>query len=390
MARRGDRRQAQEATRRRSCSSHPCESRVKGEWMRVQPGKLTIPADAIVEVENEPSPELFAQHGAALTSLLRLALLSGTELTLPTALQLVLDTAQTLVNSDRQLICFAPAQAPQAWERLGHGIELGTVPEENVLNAWVGHVGKPVLVTRGRNVEVDAYLDRLQAKVAAAVPLFLQHGWAGSLQLFRIAERHFNETEARLTWILSLLAENQMAAIESMRQLTQLASTDYLTGLRARGYFERALEQEVHRCLRRSSPSGLLLLDLDDFKAVNDRWGHQAGDDVLRQFARLLPLGLREVDTVARFGGDEFALILPDTGAEGLRLVAERVSESVEQFRFRLPECEQDLHLHLSLGQAVCPDQGRSAEQVLRAADASLYEAKRHKQPLWHGVRHAS
>ncbi|MGH9413249.1 MAG: GGDEF domain-containing protein [Terriglobales bacterium] len=357
--------------------------------MNAPSGRPVMAGGHIVEVESEPSAEMFVQHGSALTGLLRMALLSGAEMTLPTALQLVLDSAQAVVTSEAQVITFNPAHAPEGRHTLTHGVDRAVVPDDSTLNLWAKLAAKPVIVERGLDAQVDGYLDRLHAQYAAAVPLFVQHDWAGSLQLFRNSGPRFSETEARLLWILSLLAENQIGAIESMRQLVQLASTDYLTGQRARGYFERALEQEVHRSLRRSSPCGLLLLDLDNFKSVNDHWGHHAGDEVLRQFAQILPLGLREVDTVARFGGDEFALILPDTGRDGLDLVARRMCEQVEQHNFAIQGTNLALHLSLSLGLAICPDHARTSESLLRTADAELYKVKRQKRPLWSGLQQA-
>src|SRR6185437_7284142 len=176
------------------------------------------------------------------------------------------------------------------------------------------------------------------AGFAVASPLYIEHDWAGSLQMFRSSAAAFTAEDARLLWILTLLAENQMARIRSLQQLMHLAYTDFLTGLRTRGYFEQALEQAVHGSFRHSAPCGLVLVDLDNFKAVNDTYGHPAGDSVLRQFASTLGHEMREVDTVARFGGDEFALILPDTGEDGVRLVLDRLRVSLQNTRFRLPD----------------------------------------------------
>ncbi|MGH9474958.1 MAG: diguanylate cyclase [Terriglobales bacterium] len=348
-----------------------------------------VPSHAVVEAKSEPNAEMLARHAPAVAGLLRMALLSGTEMTLPTAVQLVLDVSVAVVECDRRLLLFAPEQDSSTRLRLCHGFETVDIPEDNLLHAWVGQAGKPVLAFPGLAREMDRYLEQMQASAALAAPLFLQHGWVGSIQLFRTGGRAFSDPEAQLLWLLSLLAENQMAAIESIQQLTRVASTDYLTGLRARGYFERALEQEVHRSLRRSSPCGLLLVDLDDFKSVNDHFGHHAGDAVLREFARILPHGTREVDTVARFGGDEFALILPDTGSDGLHLVRERIQTAVALHRFAVPRAEVTLQLGLSLGHAVCPKDAKTPEALLRVADAVLYQSKQRRAPPWQDLRQA-
>lgn len=172
------------------------------------------------------------------------------------------------------------------------------------------------------------------------------------------------------------MAENQLAHIQSVARLTHVAYTDYLTGLRARGYFEEALEQEVHRALRQSSLCGLLLLDLDGFKSVNDCYGHHAGDDVLRQFAHILTHDLRDVDTAARYGGDEFGVILPDSNVAGVRLVAHRIHDDFRRHPFRIPESDLKVQLGLSIGVALCPNDEHTGRRLLRAADTALYQAK--------------
>ena len=358
--------------------------------MNAEPG--TIPPRAIVEVVSEPTPELFEQNLGALTSLLRLALLSGTEMTLPTALRLLLDAAQTVVASDRQLVILHDRRASGAPLQAAGHFDPPPIPgqEENLMHRWVGRAGKPVVAQAGQSAEMDGFLQRVGARSAAATPLFLEHEWAGSVQLFRGGDTPFGPTDGRLLWLLSLLAESQMARIHIVQQLTHMAFTDYLTGLRARGYFEQALEQEVHRSVRRSGSCGLLLADLDGFKAVNDYYGHPAGDEVLRQFARVLTRDMRDIDTVARFGGDEFAIILPDVDDAGARFVATRVREAVRNAIFRIPESGAEVRLTLSLGVALCPGDERSPDQLIRAADLALYQAKQRGKDrpfFWHEMR---
>jgi diguanylate cyclase (GGDEF)-like protein len=362
--------------------------------MANSPELMRVPPQAVIEVVSEPNVELFAQHLGGLTGLLRMALLSGVEMSLPTALHLVLDISQSVVRADSELMIYANPDEPGTRLQVQRGLEPAPPPpEENLLHAWVGQTAKPLLASTGLDAAMDAFLARMGARHAIAVPMFLKHAWSGSLQLYRVDGESFDVTEGRLLWFLSLLAENQLVRIQSMAQLTQVAYTDYLTGLRARGYFEEALEQEVHRAVRQSSLCGLLLIDLDNFKSINDRYGHHAGDHVLRQFARILTHELREVDTAARYGGDEFGVILPDTTEAGVRMVAHRIRDAVRRHAFRVPETDAEASLGLSIGVALCPTDERSGRQLLRAADFALYQAKQRgkDRPLfWRELKQAS
>jgi diguanylate cyclase (GGDEF)-like protein len=338
---------------------------------------LPIPARAILEISDEPNPTLFEKRLDSLLGLLRLALRAELEQSLPTGLRVLLDLAQNVVQSDRQLVVFSDRQGHDSQLVLGRRFDPPEVPEvrTNLLHGWSAELCKPLLVERGWDGEMDGFLDRVGATAALAAPLFLERDFTGSIQLFRTVGG-FTAADAHLLWFLSLLAENQVMRIRMVQRLTRAAYTDFLTGLRTRGYFEQALEQEVRRAQRKATSCCLLLIDLDNFKQVNDRFGHHAGDDVLRQFARILAHDMRDIDTVARFGGDEFSVILPDTNQEGAHFVAARIREGVRNHRFAIPDDEAKLQINLSIGIALCPGNEITPQQLLRAADAALYQAK--------------
>jgi len=160
---------------------------------------------------------------------------------------------------------------------------------------------------------------------------------------------------------------------EANTRLAQLAVTDGLTGLYNHRHLHERLALEVERSQRSGLPLSLLMLDVDHFKQFNDTYGHPAGDEVLRQLARVLNDARRANDVVARYGGEEFALILVDTAK-----FTERVRERIEAHDFSdaFPKNKKNA-ISVSIGVATFPDDGSDAEGLVRAADTALYAAKR-------------
>ncbi len=169
-------------------------------------------------------------------------------------------------------------------------------------------------------------------------------------------------------------------AIETIRlheQVRQLSVTDGLTQIFNRRYFEKFLADEVERSRRYKHPCGVLYMDLDHFKEVNDKFGHPVGDELLKNVAQILRKTLRNIDVVARLGGDEFGVILPETPAQDVILVAERLLNMIEKARAPLKELEACLHpVTFSIGVATFPDSADKPNDLVRMADKSLYEAK--------------
>lgn len=169
---------------------------------------------------------------------------------------------------------------------------------------------------------------------------------------------------------LSSLKEHWAAAQAQAVTLRRLAETDYLTGLPNRREATARVEREIQRCLRYGAPLSLLLLDLDDFKGVNDRYGHEAGDRALERTAKQLLAVLRSTDVCGRWGGEEFLVALPGVELKGGVEAAERLRRSLAESR------EPGPALTASFGvTAFVP--GDSVESMVRRADGALYEAKR-------------
>jgi diguanylate cyclase (GGDEF)-like protein len=177
---------------------------------------------------------------------------------------------------------------------------------------------------------------------------------------------------------LSSLAAQAVIALDNARLhriVERQARVDGLTGLANRRQLEDQLATELSRVERFGGTLAVVLADLDDFKRVNDRYGHPAGDVVLREFARTLEEGSRDIDTVGRWGGEEFVLLLPGTNLDGAAQLAERIRRSLEE-RLIHAGGEGPIPTTASFGVAAFSAPA-TAEAVLAAADSALYAAKR-------------
>jgi diguanylate cyclase (GGDEF)-like protein len=161
----------------------------------------------------------------------------------------------------------------------------------------------------------------------------------------------------------------------ALQRAEALSVTDDLTRLYNTRYLNLVLRRETKRASRSGRPLSLLFLDLDGFKKVNDRHGHLAGSKALVEAAAIIRTCARETDVVARFGGDEFSLILPDTGREGAVSVAMRIRDRIRAAKF-LASDGLAVHLTASIGVATLPDAAASAEELLQAADMAMYRVK--------------
>lgn len=188
--------------------------------------------------------------------------------------------------------------------------------------------------------------------------------------VIEVAERLAAEQERK-----SALEETRRRLRHQNGMLRELAVVDELTGLHNRRYLDRRLDYEIERFERYHHPLAVGLVDVDFFKRVNDTHGHGAGDDVLRQLARVATEQVRRVDLVGRYGGEEFALVLPDTDREGAETAVERFRAAVAAHPFETTA--GPLKITISAGVAcVASDWRGDKESLLRAADRALYQAK--------------
>ena len=176
--------------------------------------------------------------------------------------------------------------------------------------------------------------------------------------------------------------EQERARVRSeLARTRELAMVDELTGLANRRALEGILPEEVERALRHGRPLSILMADVDHFKKINDTYGHPAGDEVLRQMARLLTHKLRAIDKAARYGGEELLVVLPETELAEAQQVAERFRTAVEEHRFVVDPKDDEppisLRMTASVGVAALPESADTLERLVEVADRALYDAKR-------------
>jgi two-component system cell cycle response regulator len=160
-------------------------------------------------------------------------------------------------------------------------------------------------------------------------------------------------------------------------QLQQLAVTDGLTGLYNYQYFKHKIQIEVSRSQRHGLPVSLLMMDIDFFKMYNDHFGHPLGDRILRRFSNLLFEHVRQIDILSRYGGEEFALILPGTSKENAKIVAEKLRTLIEKSYFPLSEKLPFGRVTMSVGVSCFPTDAKNEEELIHLADQALYSAKK-------------
>jgi diguanylate cyclase (GGDEF)-like protein len=284
-------------------------------------------------------------------------------------LEIVVDSAVQLARAEGARLLVADEGTDVLVEQLRRG-ELG---------AAAGLLDAPVRY--GEGIEGRALQTR-QAVIGdepvplLAAPLVAEERVLGLLTLVGDPARPFGRDDAER--VGSLVGQGAVA-IENARLhrlIQKQAKTDPLTQLLNRREFEEQLAREVERAQRFGTPVGLVVLDLDDFKLINDRFGHLAGDGVLKAAAGAIRQCTREIDQPARWGGEEFAVILPHTGLDGAARLAERLRQAIAERQIPTPD-GRSVRVTASFGVAALPGSGTTQVELTAAADDAVYRSKR-------------
>jgi diguanylate cyclase (GGDEF)-like protein len=279
-----------------------------------------------------------------------------------------------MVDEARRELRFEVAMGGKAQEVAGFRVRMG-----EGIAGWVAQSGKPVIandVRRDRRFarRFDSET-RFSTRSVLCAPLIARGRTIGVVQV--INRRGGGFTRADLALLLTLV-EPCAIAIENavlFQRAEQLTITDDLTGLFNSRYLGLQLGREIKRSRRQATRLSVIFLDLDGFKGVNDRHGHIAGSATLAEMGALLQGCVRESDTLARYGGDEFVVLLPETAPEGALLIAERIRAAIEEHVFLGGEGLAE-RLSASVGVATYPDHADSAELLIRMADQAMYHVK--------------
>lgn len=332
-------------------------------------------------------------------SLSRLGQTLSSSLDLNRTLAVVVETAKETLDADGALLMLLTPGRDVLYAKVGRGVE-PPVARLALGEGVAGHVaktGSAVLLPAGDGPAPQPAAGEPPAGSRLAVPLLGRGRTLGVLVLLRgDSARPFTsrdlETIRSFAVQASVAVENVMLHQEAQR----LSVTDGLTGLWNFRYFQLQAEREVESASRFERELALAIVDIDHFKDVNDRYGHQVGDAVLVEIARRIRAATRVPDVVARYGGEEFAILLPDTDLRGGMATAERIRAAVAAAPVALadpgaPDARPDtggaghdgdtpgagLAVTCSAGVAVFPTHGRTVASLLRSADAAMYEAKR-------------
>jgi len=257
---------------------------------------------------------------------------------------------------------------------------LSSVKEMKLGDGLAGRAARskrPVVVRDvSKRVGMDApVFEREGVRSMASIPILAKDSLVGVMCLGCVASRLFDDEELRL---LEAIASQVGVAVESSRvfeESMQIAFTDGLTGLYNRRFLMEQIEREFARVERTKGSFSMIMMDLDGLKRINDRYGHHEGDEFLKELGRIIRKSTRASDVAARWGGDEFMVLAPDTSSERAGVIGERIRARVERYR---PVVEgEEVCASVSVGIASYPSHASEVTELLRRADEAMYCAKK-------------
>ena len=252
-------------------------------------------------------------------------------------------------------------------------------PRPNGLTGTVAREKRIIVVEDMTNHSIYKGMPKTWCGSIIGIPLMIGSRVVGVMNLARTTAGEFNLSEIRL---LTLLADQAAIAIINARlhsAVSHQARSDALTELPNRRALDERLEKAIAQSISTGNPFCAVMMDLDGFKVINDTYGHKAGDEVLRQVANLMEKSLRSTDFLARYGGDEWTLVLTETNLTQAHVVIQKIQTGLRNNPIHLPD-EKTTNIGVSGGVALYPDHADTAPGLIRAADEALFRAKKNSR----------
>ena len=334
-------------------------------------------------IDHQALLAILKQQTDELDALKKLSIHLTSSLDLPDVLDAVVSEAMRLIDNARDVNIFLyknhKISFGAAMDADGTRNKPWSKPRSNGLTYTVARSGETIIVEDMQNHSLFQNIPVHWIGSIIGIPLKVGNTIVGVMNLSRSTVGGFSASELRL---LSLLSDQAAVAISNAslhQMISRQAYSDTLTGLPNRRALDERLEEEVVSARRNNYSFAVIMMDLDGFKAVNDTYGHTAGDEVLRLVFTEMARGVRTTDFLARYGGDELTLILSQTELGSAQVVSEKIMEGMKKIKYRLPDGKR-LKLGITGGIALYPVHARSGPDLLRAADAALYHAKKYKR----------
>jgi len=330
-----------------------------------------------------PNTKALNEEVRDLLDLLDVARLVVSTLEMDQVLEAILKSAMKLTGTSAGSIALYHKETRELEIRAHHGFSQGFVGDarwkvrQGGLTDKILKSKQPTVISNTTN---KAFFSNPLAikegiKSMACVPLVFNEDIIGVFYVDDFTPRKFAKRELRLLYILSTFAAMSIDHARLHDSTKKMAVTDGLTGLYNHRHLQEVLEKEVSRGCRYNAPFSLIMLDIDDFKRVNDGFGHPFGDRVLKKLADVLRSVIRDSDIAARYGGEEFAVILPSVDSVQAAAMSQRIMAEVNKKMKGLMKGKQPLTV--SVGVSSFPADARGRMELIEKADMALYEAKR-------------
>ncbi len=267
--------------------------------------------------------------------------------------RLSVEAARGFTDEQARMLCDAPGEGVAGW---------AVKSQQPLVIADLGQQGP-----QGRSL----WLAEAGYRSLLSMPLLVHGGVVGVLVMVSTQPAAYSQDDLRVLFIIANQAAFAVQNAQLFAEMAHLAITDGLTGLYNHRHFRTSIDQAVADATQRMRPLSMIMVDIDHFKGVNDRYGHQMGDQVLRLLSQVIQERVRTSDLVARYGGEEFAVLLPETGLDEAVAVAQRIHESIAGTDFG------GVHITASFGVATYPSEYvRNRDELISAADRLTYQAK--------------